>query len=94
MVKSDLCQAAVVAFLILFEGHDSETALLMVRRHQVAMPEKLHNDGGWFHDVALKQYVVTQSALGIVYSDGFPILGFPKVDGGDGLVLGLMKSHD
>jgi hypothetical protein len=42
----------------------------------------LHNDGGWFHDVALKQYVVTQSALGIVYSDGFPILGFPKVDGG------------
>jgi hypothetical protein len=93
-VKYDLCQAAVVAFLILFGGHNAETALGMVRRHQVAKPENLNHDGGWFRGVALKQHVVTQSALGIVDSDGFPILGFSKFDGGDGLVLGLMKSQD
>ena len=93
-MKADLWQAAVVAFLILMLDYSAEQALRIVAQHPVARPDRLNRDGGWFCTSPLKQSVVTQFAHGIVDSDCFLVLGFPKFDRGDGLVLGLMKSHN
>jgi hypothetical protein len=80
LVKADLWQAAVVAFLILMLDYTAEKALMMVQKHPVARPECLQHDGGWWYNLALKQYVFTQSAFGIVDLDGFLVWGFPKFD--------------
>jgi hypothetical protein len=79
-VKADLWQAAVVAFLMLMLDYTAEAALTMVQKHPVARPELLQDDHGWYLNLALKQYVFSQSAYGIVGLDGFPIWGFSKFD--------------
>ena len=60
-MKADLWQAAVVAFLMLMLDYSAEEAFAIMEQHPVARPERLERDGGWFHNLALKQYVVTHS---------------------------------